>query len=352
MDLVTQGILGGAIGQVGFQDKLGKKAVAWGAVIGMLPDADVVARLLNTPLSEELYHRGFTHSLFFAPLAAPIIATLLCKIYDKSFRSRNFQSWFWLAFWALITHPLLDLFTTYGTQLLAPLTNHRFSLSGVAVIDPAYSVPLLLVILIGLQIKQHILRKYLTSAMLLITTAYLFYGVSCNQAALAKARQSLEGQGTTLVNSYPTLFQIHVRRLVAHVGQQVWIAYTTTFPGADYPIRWKKYDTAPPWVCEIFLNTPEAQVYDWFCDKDYALLYSEDRLKMQDLRFGFTESYQLGLWGIEAKINKDGSLQERPHKFHHTIRLSQEYNKTVKISVNELARASLGYESRFLGIYN
>ncbi|WP_051908758.1 metal-dependent hydrolase [Candidatus Odyssella acanthamoebae] len=352
MDLITQGILGGAIGQAGFQNNLGKKAVLWGALIGMVPDLDVLVKISSNPLSEQLYHRGFTHSLFFAPLAAPFLAGLLCRFYDKKVKAPNYWTWFWLAFWVLITHPLLDLFTTYGTQLLNPISNYRFSLSGIAIIDPLYSIPLLTGVLVGLWTKTQAFRSYLTSLLLLLTTTYLFYGVSCNQKALALARQSIGQQGSIMINSYPTLLQIHVRRLVAHVGDQVWIAYTTTYPGSNYPIRWEKYDKAPAKTCQSFLATTEAQIYDWFSDGDYIMTQTHNILKMQDLRFGFIGSSQLGIWGLYAKINPDGSLQNPPQKFRTPTNFGNGKDDISTSLLQQLFQASLGYESQLLGIYH
>ena len=51
MDLITQGILGAAIGQVGFQRSLGRKALVYGAVIGMLPDADILVGSIQATVS-------------------------------------------------------------------------------------------------------------------------------------------------------------------------------------------------------------------------------------------------------------------------------------------------------------
>ena len=64
MDLITQGILGAAVSQVGFQKTLGRRALVWGAILGMLPDADVFIRLSSNPFAEMIHHRGITHSLW------------------------------------------------------------------------------------------------------------------------------------------------------------------------------------------------------------------------------------------------------------------------------------------------
>jgi inner membrane protein len=104
MDLITQGLLGAVVGQAGFQKKLGRKAISIGAAIGLLPDFDIFARLLPDICSEMLYHRGFTHSLFFAPLVAPIAGWISAKRNNYE----QLSTWISLWFWCLITHPSLD----------------------------------------------------------------------------------------------------------------------------------------------------------------------------------------------------------------------------------------------------
>ncbi len=298
MDLITQGILGAAVGQAGFQHKLGRKAVLWGALYGMAPDLDVIVKFSSNPFSEQLYHRGFTHSLFFAPIVAPIAAYVM----QRFSKNKDYWAWMWLTFWALITHPLLDLFTHYGTQLLNPLSNYRFSLAAIPVIDLLYSVPLLASVILGLFLSKDRLVRTITSIMLLLTTCYLFYGIVCNSSALDQARKDL-GATACRIESYPTMFQIHLRRVVVHLPGEVKIGLVSTYPGAAYPIKWFSYRSDAGLGIDAFLKTPEAKIYTWFCADDYLIQRSADYLKLYDLRFGMPGSAEPGIWGLELKKN-------------------------------------------------
>lgn len=313
MDLVTQGILGAAVGQAGFQHKLGRKAALWGAIYGMVPDLDVLVKFSGNPFAEQLYHRGFTHSLFFAPLIAPFAAVLMCRFYsypspghmaDLSNKGKggscNYWDWLWLIFWALITHPLLDVFTHYGTQLLNPLSTYRFSLAAIPVIDLLYSVPLLMAVVLGLVISMDRMVRTVTSAVLLLTTSYLFYGIACNSSAEQQTQQDL-GQ-TYHVESYPTLFQIHLRRVVAHGPEDVKIGLVTTYPGAKYPIQWFTYKDDTKKVSE-FLKSADVMTYLWFCAGDCLIQKDQDTIRLYDLRFGIPGAQTPGIWGIETSDN-------------------------------------------------
>src|SRR5690606_32982244 len=113
----TQIVLGAAIGEAVGGRKMGNKAALWGAFAGTIPDLDVVFNAFYTPIEASLMHRGFSHSLFFAFLFAPFIAWGCFELYKKRY---EYRTWLFLFFFGIITHPLLDVFTSYGTGLLWP----------------------------------------------------------------------------------------------------------------------------------------------------------------------------------------------------------------------------------------
>ena len=122
MDPFSQAALGAVAAQASAQHKLGFKVVVAGAIAGAAPDVDI---FFATDYYHNLQiHRGVTHSLFFAPLVGPPLGYALYK-YD-CYRSGEAMNWTHLKYWmlamflALLSHPLLDVFTPYGTQLLAP----------------------------------------------------------------------------------------------------------------------------------------------------------------------------------------------------------------------------------------
>ena len=66
-------LLGAAVAEVGFRHKLGRKAIYTGIFCGLMPDFDIFLGAMTGPWGDLIYHRGPTHSLFFAPLVAPLI---------------------------------------------------------------------------------------------------------------------------------------------------------------------------------------------------------------------------------------------------------------------------------------
>jgi inner membrane protein len=147
MDSLTQIILGAACGEGVLGKKIGNKALLFGAIGGTIPDLDVFVGsvIYNNKIDAMLFHRGFMHSILFSVLAAFILGWGIHKLYNsgKRFETTTPKDWILLFFWSLFTHPILDCFTPYGTQLFTPFSAYRVALNNIAVIDPFYTLPFL-----------------------------------------------------------------------------------------------------------------------------------------------------------------------------------------------------------------
>jgi len=109
-------------------------AAAAGAILAVLPDVDYFCIFWDR-LAFIRYHRGFTHSLVALPLFA-LAGALLGRFLGGP---RWFKPLFILGLVALASHLLLDLATSYGTQLLSPFSRRRFSLDWIFIIDPYFT---------------------------------------------------------------------------------------------------------------------------------------------------------------------------------------------------------------------
>lgn len=140
MDTLTQAALGAAIGGTVLGRRLGRKAVLIGAALGTLPDLDVFLDY-GDAVANVTEHRGFSHSLF----VLTGLGTLLAVLARRFAPARDITLGRWWAFFllCLVTHPLLDALTTYGTQLWWPLDGRPSAWPVVFIIDPLYTLPLL-----------------------------------------------------------------------------------------------------------------------------------------------------------------------------------------------------------------
>jgi inner membrane protein len=174
MDSLTQIVLGAAVAEAVAGKKLGAKAALLGAIGGTIPDLDVFFTGLFHPLDAALVHRGISHSLLFAVVVSPVLAWLSHRL---SKRRHDYRMWLWLWGLSIVTHPMLDMFTNYGTQFFWPL-DARITFNTVFVIDPIYTVPFLLCLIVALFKKRtDPARRKWNNAGIIWSTGYLLIGV-------------------------------------------------------------------------------------------------------------------------------------------------------------------------------
>jgi inner membrane protein len=321
MDPLTHGLLGATIGVAAFGRRLGWRGVAAGAVVSMAPDLDVVMNA-SGPMGEWLYHRGMTHSLWFAPVVGAALGFAVGARREGPARDR--RSWTLLFVLALLSHPLLDWCTSYGTQLLAPFSARRFALDAVAIIDPAYSLLLLLPLLVAAGWGVRSRGASLTGgAALLLATAYLGYGLALNRVAEDRARAELaaEGMGAAEVRAYPTLLQLYLRRIVARDGDRVRVGWLSLW--SPRKVAWQDFASAHDRLVEAARETEEGRILEWFAmGQTAAALYASATgtvVEIDDLRYGFPSRPQEGLWGIRVRFDAAGRALGRPERINRPL---------------------------------
>ncbi len=215
MDTVTQIALGAAVGEATLGRKVGWRAPLWGGLCGLLPDLDILWPFADA-VSAFTWHRGYSHSIAALVLVAPVVAWAAVRIHPGT---RPFQrSWLLLAFLALITHPLLDCFTVYGTQVLLPFSDLPVAWSTVFIIDPMFTVPVALGVLAALVLsRKHGLGHRLNHAGLALGVAWLAFTVAAKAHVGRVASDSLP-PGVTHVFTTPTPLNAVLWRVVAMTG--------------------------------------------------------------------------------------------------------------------------------------
>lgn len=192
MDSLTQIVLGAAVGEATLGRKVGNKAMLWGAIAGTIPDLDVLSKLFVDNVTANELHRGFSHSILFSILAAPLFGWLIAKLYKN--KEADWKDWTKLMFLGLFTHPILDAFTTWGTQLFWPL-DYKVALNNIFVADPLYTVPFLIFVIIAMFYKRtHPKRKKYNNLGLYISSFYLLITLVLQQSARANFSNNLEKQ--------------------------------------------------------------------------------------------------------------------------------------------------------------
>lgn len=190
MDSLTQIVLGAAVAEAMLGKKVGNKAMVYGAIAGTIPDLDVISRYFVDTVTALEIHRGFTHSIIFSILFAPLFGWLVSR-WEKA---AHWQSWSWLFFWAFITHPLLDAHTTWGTQLFWPF-NVRLAYKNIFVIDPLYTVPFLICLILAIRLKRtNPKRQKYNRLGLWLSSGYLLLTLVLKGVGYLKFKEALKQQ--------------------------------------------------------------------------------------------------------------------------------------------------------------
>lgn len=191
MDSITQIALGIAVAEVCAGKKLKNRSFLYGAIFGTIPDLDVLVGLFLTAVEGIRIHRGLSHSIFLFIFLSPFLGWLVSKIEKGKI---NFLNATKMVFWCLFTHVLLDMFTSWGTQILWPL-EHRFALKTIFVIDPLYTIPLLITLVMVWKTKEIPLRQKYVWRGLFISSAYLILSCFIKLYALNQFEKALKNQG-------------------------------------------------------------------------------------------------------------------------------------------------------------
>jgi len=347
MDSLTQIVLGAAAGEVVLGKKIGNRAMVWGAIGGTIPDLDVISNLFMTDIGALAFHRGITHSITFSIVGALFFGWLIHRMYSSNFHPwvamgakviaavavgyivhlffniiapgnwiptilmipiigfllyRNFKNryigveiekpeaslrdWQWLFFWSLITHPILDCFTMYGTQLFAPFSNYRVSWGTISVADPMYTLPFILCLFIASRYdRKNSRRRFWNYLGIGLSSAYLTFTVFNKQHINAVFADSLERQGITY------------NRLITNATILNNILWTGTVETDDtfYQGQYSLFDTSDIVFTSIekrhdllnSLDDPTIQTLRWFSNDFFNITpISKNKLQFNDLRFG------------------------------------------------------------------
>ena len=170
MDSLTQVVLGASIAGVCAPRGQRRKALLVGAALGTLPDLDVAIRY-DDAVENFTYHRGFSHSLFVL-LPFSVLLWAILRRWWTPVRGAPAR-WFAAIALALMTHPLLDAHTAYGTQLFWPLESPPVMWSTLFIIDPVYTLPLLVGVIVAAITPASRRAAMALSAGLILSSSYL-----------------------------------------------------------------------------------------------------------------------------------------------------------------------------------
>lgn len=287
MDSLSQRALGSAVGVAVMGRRVPVwKAAMWGGIAGTLPDLDAFIDH-GDPLRNMTFHRAESHSLFYLTLFAPALALLVAKLQGEL---ELFRRW-WLALWlVLITHPVLEWMTIYGTQLWLPFTDTPFGLGSVFIIDPLYTVPLLIGLGGALNLRDMLGLRW-NSIGLACSCLYLGWAAAAQWRVEQVADRALAAAGIPYQQllATPTAFNTILWRVVAMTADgYVEGSYSLADPSPR--MRFDRYSSNDS-LRHALAGNRNVERLAWFTRGYYRLEQRGDGAVMTDLRMGQEPDY-------------------------------------------------------------
>ncbi len=283
MDSLTQIVLGASVGEAVLGKKVGNKALLYGAIAGTIPDLDVLARSVTDTVTAIEWHRGFSHSIVFSMLFAPLFGWLVWKLHRR--REASWKDWSWLFFWGLFTHPILDAFTTWGTQLFWPF-DLRLAFQNVFVIDPLYTMPFLVFVVLAMCYKRTSAKRRKYNRLgLLVSSSYLAITLFLKWIAYDKFTDSLAEQGIAYsqIDTRPTPMNTLLWTANIDAGDAYLIGNYSFFDSKE--IQFKAYPKNHHLLGALDTNDKVNRLIA-IAEGWYTISKKEDRVFFNDLRFG------------------------------------------------------------------
>ena len=352
MDSLTQVILGAAVGEAVLGKKIGNRAMLWGAFGGFLPDLDVTSSFVMDEISALATHRGITHSFFFAFLFPLLLGWLVHQLYASGLYKRKrykisaaligigtmvftanylpylitdafnlklflstlvasalvlflvsrfyfrveqsevnttWRDWYWLFFWSIITHPILDCFTTYGTQVFLPFSDYRVAFNVISVADPIYTFPFLLFLIIAAAMRMGTRRRAIFNWLGLgVSSLYMLFCFN-HKLKVNKIFEKAYVDNNIEYSRYmtsPLIFNNVLWLGLAETDSNYVHAYYSFYDKdeviEDFNIFEKNYH-----LISDYQDDPTLKTLKWFSNDYYTLARRPDGdLQYHDVRFG------------------------------------------------------------------
>jgi len=307
MDPLTQGVVGTAASQLVSKRTEKVAAGVIGFASGMAADLDVLIKSSTDPLLFLEFHRHFTHALVFIPVGA-LICTLAFRAVFRRWFNRNqvsFARTYLYSFAGYATHALLDACTTYGTQLLWPFSDMRVAWNNVSVIDPLFTLPLLMIT--GLAVfKRSRVAAFIGAS---YAFAYLGLGVLQNHRATDVAEQLAQSRGHSPKNLglKPSFGNIIVWKSVYEYQGRYYVDAIRMFGSAKVyegtSVEKLNLEQHFTWLEADDQQADDIERFRWFSNQHLALDPANSQ-RIIDVRYSLIPNQVTGMWGITLDKTK------------------------------------------------
>lgn len=301
MDSFTQIALGAAVGEATLGRKVGRPAIWWGGICGLLPDLDILVPL-GDAVKNFTYHRSASHSLLVLTVFTPLMVWIILKRHPQWTRYRS--RWYTLVFLAFTTHVLLDGLTVYGTQMFWPLGAPPVMWSTIFIVDPAYSLPLIFGVSAAFIMSRNT-GHTINTVCLLLSCVYLVWTIGVKVHVGNVARESLARNNidTSRILTVPSPFNTFLWRILVMDDTRYYEGYYSIFD-RGWSVDYTAHQNNKRLLNEIEDYWPVGRL-QWFTQGFYSVQRYSDRIIITDLRMGAENGY---IFRFQVGQIKDGGI--------------------------------------------
>ena len=302
MDPVTQGTIGAVLPQALSKKNLGIVALL-GFLSGMAPDLDIFIRSSTDPLLSLEYHRQFTHSLVFIPFGGLICALFLFVVFKKISPFNFKKTWLYCTL-GYGTHGLIDACTSYGTLLFWPFSDIRIAWNNISIIDPLFTIPLILLIALATIKKKNVYSKIALGWAVI----YLMIGMYLHNVAINVGKEIAEQRGHTItrIKAKPSFGNLILWKTIYETDNQFYVDATNLLFNKIIPgesIKKLNQEEDFPWLKEESQQYKDVERFKWFSN-DFLAVNPQNKNQIIDIRYSGIPNEIGGLWGVQLNPNK------------------------------------------------
>jgi len=301
MDPLSQGTVGAAFAQsVANKNNIFKIGFI-GFLAGLTPDLDVLIQSSTDPILSLEYHRQFTHSLFFIPFGS-LIFTFLIFPFVKS--SMNLKTVYFASLLGYATHGLLDACTSYGTQLFWPFSNERVSWNNISIVDPLFTIPVLILVVIAIRTKKKIFSFFGIGWIIF----YLSLGFVQYERALSAAIElaNMRGHNAERLTLKPSFGNLILWKSIYQHKETFYVDAIRTAQSSTWclgeSIRAFDYQYHLPDLDEGSQQKNDIERFRWF-SQDY-LGYDKEKNILTDVRYSMIPNQISPMWGLIIDVQR------------------------------------------------
>lgn len=319
--------MGAALGEWMMGKRLGSQALAWGALVGLVPGIlSIFSPLLDSARQMSVAHGG-GHSLVFMALGIWGLTNGLAKLWKREKITKLEIARFVGVVWGC--HVFLDCLTFEGASLLWPVTTKIAALNIVHPLDPLLALPLIVtVIWMAFTPEQSVKKSRSTKKQptpkrlklvawgLGLSVGYLGLAAGAKALVSSKFDSDLSRRGVKYQRRMeaPMHYNIFLWRGLVDQGTEIWVGYRSVFEWTDTPVHWSIYPKAPDSLAAV-ANMRETKTLTglsngWWIARNHArgawlgdMRYPE--LRVWDEKKNLVDERLPTSWVIDAGARKE-----------------------------------------------